>query len=251
MLQRVAMSGINPRVLAEKTISVFGVGGLGSIVAEMLVRVGVGKLILVDKDIVGPENFNRLGFDVEDIGKPKVEAIAKKLKKIGEIRGKDFPLEIETYYTNVIGWGELPNIVERSDLIFTCFDNPEARLEVNFWAVKKNKVLIDGGTSEDGLRGRIITVVPYKTPCLNCYFGEGTIMEVEENIILITEACNASLPTTMAIVASLQVDQGLKYLLNKQIVPLIFVNLEEDPIIVVRKDVKRRKNCEVCGVEEK
>ncbi|MHA1608512.1 MAG: HesA/MoeB/ThiF family protein [Candidatus Njordarchaeales archaeon] len=249
MLERVKRAGVNPELLHSKTVCVFGVGGLGAIVAEMLARIGIGRIIIVDRDIVGPENLNRLGYDVEDVGKPKVEALAKKLSKLARVMN-DFSPTIEAYYADVIAWEKLPEIIEKCDLIFTCFDNIEARLEINYWAVKLRKPLIDGGTSTDGLGGRIITVIPYDTPCLGCYFGSGTMLKLEEGEN-ISGSCDASIPTTMSIVAALQVDSGLKLLHEKKVAPRIIISLREDEMIVFQDyNVKRRRDCEYCGGKE-
>ena len=78
IFSRILLSNINPLKLVNKTAAVFGLGGLGVLVAEMLARVGIGKLILVDRDVVELENLNRLGYSYEDLNIPKVEALAKK-----------------------------------------------------------------------------------------------------------------------------------------------------------------------------
>jgi len=244
MLSRIASAGYDPALINQKTFCIFGVGGLGVLVAEMLVRAGAGKLILVDRDVVGPENLNRLGYDAKDIGKAKVDALAEKLQELAKIRGQGFPLNVEKYFVDVIAWDKLNHLIKRCDIILTCFDNLEARLEVNYWAIKNRKVLIDGGTSENGLRGRVITVIPYKTPCLGCYFDDTTLYTLNEEE---SGSCNASLPTTMAIIAAIQVEMALKLLHNKKVTPRINVNLENGVNVVEIHDVKRRRNCRFCG----
>lgn len=248
MLERIANSGFDPMKLHEKTACVFGVGGLGSIVAEALVRVGVGHLILVDRDVVGEENLNRLGYTADDVGKPKVVALSEKLRAIARVLGSEFKVRITEYFVDVIAWDKLADVIRECDIIFTCFDNLEARLEVNYWAVKLNKILVDGGTSDNGLRGRVIVVKPHMTPCLGCYFDSDALYSegVEESS---DAPCNASLPTTMAIVASLQVDQGLRLLLGKgNVYARINVNLDDDISITKFSDLKPRKDCKYCGV---
>ena len=249
ILSRVAASGIDPVKIHKKTACVFGVGGLGALVAEMLVRVGIGKIILVDRDIVGEENLNRLGFLDRDIGKPKVEALRRKLMNIASVRGTNFPLEVEAYRADVIAWEKLPEIMKKCDIVFTCFDNLEARLEINYWAIQLRKNIVDGGTSDNGLRGRVISVIPGKTPCLGCYFDTGTLFDLSESDTESTGSCNASLPTTMAIVAAIQLDQGLRISLNMPgIVPKIIINLEDEISLTKMLDLKPRKNCRFCGV---
>ncbi|MCI1821464.1 tRNA threonylcarbamoyladenosine dehydratase [Megasphaera sueciensis] len=70
-------------ILAEKTVLIFGLGGVGSYVVEALVRAGVGTLILVDKDVFDPSNINRqLGATVNTIGCYKTEVMAARARII-------------------------------------------------------------------------------------------------------------------------------------------------------------------------
>ncbi|MCK8115793.1 sulfur carrier protein ThiS adenylyltransferase ThiF [Anaerosoma tenue] len=64
------------------TVAIIGCGGLGSNVAEMLVRSGVGRLTLVDFDTVDEGNLNRQFFFRDQIGMPKVIALAENLQRI-------------------------------------------------------------------------------------------------------------------------------------------------------------------------
>lgn len=77
------------------TIAVVGVGGVGSVTAEMLTRCGIGKLILFDYDKVELANMNRLFFQPHQSGLSKVEAAAETLKNINP------DVEIVTYNYNI------------------------------------------------------------------------------------------------------------------------------------------------------
>ena len=69
--------------LAKKRVAVFGVGGVGSWCAEMLVRAGVGGVLLVDDDLVAASNVNRqLPATTRTIGQPKVEVMRERLLEI-------------------------------------------------------------------------------------------------------------------------------------------------------------------------
>ncbi len=71
------------RRLAECSVLVAGVGGLGCTVAQVLVRAGVGKLILMDAGIVDEPDLNRqILYTSADLGRPKVEVAAEKLSAI-------------------------------------------------------------------------------------------------------------------------------------------------------------------------
>lgn len=247
MFSRIIVAGYDVNRLLEKTVLVCGAGGLGVVVAEILARTGVKRLIVVDKDTVGVENFNRLGFNSEDIGKPKALVLAERLLRLrnqGDIDEK-FKLEVEAYHENIIAWDELEMLISRSDLIFTCFDNLDARLEVNHFAVRQGVPIVDGGTSVDGLRGTVTVVIPGKTPCIRCYSDPSTIMSLDGERP--PGECSASLATTMSIVASLMADQAFRYLLEYgETLPRIRISLEEE-VLLTKENVMRRPDCRDCG----
>jgi sulfur carrier protein ThiS adenylyltransferase len=73
--------GVHQKI-KKAVVGIAGLGGLGSTVAIALARVGVGKLILVDFDVVEPSNLNRQQYFLHQIGMPKVEALQAILSKI-------------------------------------------------------------------------------------------------------------------------------------------------------------------------
>jgi sulfur carrier protein ThiS adenylyltransferase len=75
-------SGRNPLVLnalRRSTVGIAGAGGLGSNVAISLARAGVGRLVIADHDRVEPANLNRQQYFVDQVGRPKVEALRENL----------------------------------------------------------------------------------------------------------------------------------------------------------------------------
>lgn len=65
--------------LNRGTVGIAGAGGLGSNVAAALARAGVGKLIVADFDVLEPPDLNRQYYFVDQVGKPKVEALGENL----------------------------------------------------------------------------------------------------------------------------------------------------------------------------
>lgn len=257
MFSRIIFSGFDVRKLLAKTAVIGGAGGLGVIVGEVLARTGIGKLIIIDRDIVEEENFNRLVYNREDSGKPKAQCLARKLESIRNSADIDskFHLKTEAYQEDVVAWMELEDLIGKADIVFTCFDNEAARIELNAYATTLGKPLIDGGTSENALRGTILTVVPGKTPCLECYWSNETLISIEDveadelelKTSILKVPCGASLATTMNIVASLQTEQALKIVFGYgEIVPQIRISLEES-FSVTLAHPKRRKGCLACG----
>ncbi len=73
--------GVHSR-LKQGTVGIAGVGGLGSAVAVALARIGVGRLVIADFDVVEPSNLNRQQYFIDQIGRYKVDALAENLKRI-------------------------------------------------------------------------------------------------------------------------------------------------------------------------
>ncbi len=69
-------------IMQKHTVGIAGAGGLGSNVAMALVRVGIGKLVIADFDVVSDSNLNRQFYFSNQIGRVKVEALKENLKKI-------------------------------------------------------------------------------------------------------------------------------------------------------------------------
>lgn len=68
--------------IKHSCVGIAGVGGLGSAIAVALTRLGIGKLIIVDFDLVEPSNLNRQQYFVDQIGQPKVTALKENLLRI-------------------------------------------------------------------------------------------------------------------------------------------------------------------------
>ena len=123
-----------------------GTGGLGCSVALGLARLGVGKIILLDKDVVDVHNLNRqILFDHADVGHSKVEAAQKKILRDHRINQK---MEVETY--NMCALENWPKIVELSanaSVIFNMIDVGEYfDAAVQSLCLSRKIPLIMGGT---------------------------------------------------------------------------------------------------------
>ncbi len=80
--------------LKQAHVAVFGIGGVGGHVVEALARSGVGKLDLIDRDVICPSNLNRQIIATwQTIGKPKVEAAAERIRLINpQCQVRQFPV---------------------------------------------------------------------------------------------------------------------------------------------------------------
>lgn len=192
--------------LLGKSVTIAGVGGLGMLSAEMLARCGVGILNLFDMDTVDDVNLNRLGFHPDDLGKPKVEVISERIKRINR------DVHPEPHHGDIMMLDNedvFEDRVSKSNVVLMGMDNLPARMFVNQKCVNNGIVLIDGGASRSALSGYVQPIIPGKTACTSCRSSIAAKAPRERG-----QRCTASLPTTMAIIASIQVQEALKYLLG-------------------------------------
>ncbi|XP_068092383.1 ubiquitin-like modifier-activating enzyme 5 isoform X3 [Hyperolius riggenbachi] len=172
------------------TVAVVGVGGVGSVTAEMLTRCGIGKLLLFDYDKVELANMNRLFFQPHQAGLSKVEAAEHTLSNGGLKEG------------------------DPVDLVLSCVDNFEARMAINTACNELGQIWMESGVSENAVSGHIQLIKPGESACFACAPPLVVAANIDEKTLKRAGVCAASLPTTMGVVAGILVQNVLKYLLN-------------------------------------
>jgi adenylyltransferase/sulfurtransferase len=152
------------RRLLDSHVTLAGCGALGTVLANALVRAGVGHLRLVDRDFIEENNLQRqVLFDEHDVAEnlPKAEAAARKLSAINSSVHVE-PVVADIDRTNIL------DLVQDADLILDGTDNFEIRYLINDVAVKFGKPWVYGGCI--GSHGQTMTILPGETPCLRCVF---------------------------------------------------------------------------------
>src|SRR5437763_13370624 len=152
------------RKLVDARVTLCGCGALGTVLANALVRAGVGHLRLVDRDFIETHNLQRqVLFDEHDVAEnlPKAEAAARKLGAINSAVHVE-PVVTDIDRTNIVA------LVEDADLVLDGTDNFEIRYLINDVAVKLGKPWVYGGCI--GGHGQTMTILPGETPCLRCVF---------------------------------------------------------------------------------
>jgi ubiquitin-like modifier-activating enzyme 5 len=201
------------------SVIIIGVGGVGSVTAEMLTRCGIGKLLLYDYDKVELANMNRLFFRPEQSGMSKVEAAEHTL------RGINPDVLFEVYNENITtseNYDRLSRRIlhggldgeSRVDLVLSCVDNYAARMTVNQICNEINQTWLESGVSENAVSGHIQLLVPGRYACFECAPPAVVASGEDENDIKRDGVCAASLPTTMGIVAGFLAQATLKHLLG-------------------------------------
>lgn len=150
--------------LLDSHVTLCGCGALGTVLANALVRAGVGHLRLVDRDFIETNNLQRqVLFDEHDVAEnlPKAEAGARKLSAINSSVHVE-PVVTDIDRTNIL------ELCQDADLILDGTDNFEIRYLINDVAVKLGKPWVYGGCI--GSHGQTMTILPGQTPCLRCVF---------------------------------------------------------------------------------
>jgi sulfur carrier protein ThiS adenylyltransferase len=101
--------------LSQSTVGIAGAGGLGSNIAATLARAGVGKLIIADDDVLEAPDLNRQCYFVDQIGKPKVEALLENLTKMN-------PFSMYEIHKIKIDRENVRRIFGPADLLIEAFD---------------------------------------------------------------------------------------------------------------------------------
>jgi molybdopterin/thiamine biosynthesis adenylyltransferase len=193
------------RLLASSVVIV-GCGAIGAAAANLLVRAGVGRLRIIDRDFVEPSNLQRqVLFDESDAREalPKAVAAERKLRSINStiaVEGVVADLSPQNAAESLTGF----------DLILDGTDNFETRFLINDFAVQSGQPWIyDAAVASYGLT---MTIRPGQTACLACLLESGlTTPGLEETCDTI-----GVLGPIVNLIASLQVAEALKLLAHRE-----------------------------------
>lgn len=193
------------RRLLQSRVVLLGCGALGTVIANTLVRAGVGHLRLCDRDFIEPNNLQRqVLFDEDDIaaGLPKAHAAAIKLARINSAVVVE-PMVVDVNHANI------ERLAEGCSLLLDGTDNFETRFLINDLAVKSDRPWVYGAVI--GATGLCMTVLPRDTPCLRCIFEEAPPPELNPT-------CDTAgvLSPAVNLVASFQAMEAIKLLVGRR-----------------------------------
>jgi molybdopterin/thiamine biosynthesis adenylyltransferase len=216
--------------LKAARVAVVGIGGLGCSASVYLAAVGVGKIILIDKEKFELNNLNRqiLGWQ-RDIGKFKAEVAKEKLKALNS------DIKVEAVVAEITK-NNAHSVIKDVDVVVDGQDNWKTRFIINKYCVTHNIPFIHAGVS--ALHGQMTTIVPREGPCLRCIFPKDP-PEVKKIPVL---------AATPALFASLQIMETVKLItgMGKPLVGrMLFANGRE--MVFETVEVKRNVECPVCG----
>ncbi len=191
--------------LGEAAALLVGCGALGGVVAQTLVRCGVGRLVLVDRDVVDRTNLARqVLFEDRHAaeGTPKVEAALEALARIGG------PTRVEGVAAHVDG-SNVAALADGVDLVLDGTDNLATRYLLNDLCVRDGLPWVYGGVVGGG--GLALAVRPGRGPCLRCVFPDppppGTLPTCDTaGVLLPAVGAVASLQAGLALRLLAEVD---------------------------------------------
>ena len=232
------------RRLCESRVFLCGCGALGTVLAETLVRAGVGFVRLVDRDFVEASNLQRqVLFDEDDIAArlPKAIAAERKLRKINSGIAID-AIVADVDYTNVM------QFTDGVDLILDGTDNFEIRFLLNDASLESGIPWVYAGVI--GSHGQTMPIFPRETACLRCLIetvpAPGT-----------TETCDTAgvIGPAVNVVASLEAVTAMKILTGGKnaVAPVLtIVDVWDGTLRTMNlDDLRERTDCPACKRNER
>ena len=220
--------------LRDAKVCVVGVGGLGNPITTRLVAMGVGKIRIVDRDVIELSNLHRQTlFDDSDVGEIKVEVASRKLQKLNpNVKIEALPVSVNDYTAL--------EVVDGCDVVIDALDSVNARYSLNKACVKKNIPFVTGAAV--GVSGQAFTILPKQSACYHCMFPS---LDEESMPTCSIEGVH---PSILSIIGGIEVAEAVKIILGKK--PsladrILHVDLENLDFVYTK--TFRVDECPVCG----
>jgi adenylyltransferase/sulfurtransferase len=222
------------RKLQSSSMAIAGVGGVGSSAAYYLARSGVGRLRLIDQDIVESTNLARLhSATTEDLYHPKVEVLADRLSELGKWCYIEPIIETVTERN-------ADDLLRDVDLIFDGLDNFRTRYILNKYAVRSGTPYLFTSAVAD--QAHLALLNPPKTACLEC-----VMPHVADRFEDSCETLGVS-PSIIGLTGALGAGIALRSLLglpNAWDDHLVTIDMAGPEFLLSR--LSKREDCECCG----
>ena len=220
--------------LKNAKVCIVGAGGLGNPISSQLTAMGIGTLRIVDRDIIELSNLHRQTlFDEDDVGKVKVEVIAKKLQKLNK-DCKIEPTPMSLIEQNAV------EIIQGCDIVIDALDNMRGRTALNKACIKLNIPLIT--TSAIGVTGQVFTIIPKESACYSCVTSDSG------GELLGTCGIEGVHPSVLSIVGGIAVTEAVKIITGKT--PNLcnrILHIDLDNLYFTFTRTEKVKECIVCN----
>ena len=223
------------RKLGESKVAIIGCGALGTVIATILVRAGIGQVKIIDRDFIEYHNLQRqVLFDEDDIKNqiPKAIAAERHLKKVNssiEIKG----IVADVNFTNI------EKLVSGVDLILDGLDNRETRFLINDVSLKLKIPWIYGGAISS--YGMTMNIIPGETACLRCLWHKPS----ETGVAMTCDTAGVVAPAPF-ITASLQATEALKILTGARDINRDLISIDVWSAEMKHLKIARNNDCPSC-----
>jgi len=208
--------------LLQSKVAIIGAGGLGGTVVELLTRMGIGELIIADKDIMGDSNLNRQILSKEiNLGQSKVEVAVKRVKEINS------SIYI-TGHSVFIDSDNVKKIIKEAAVVVDALDNLPSRFVLQRACRDLKIPLIHGAIA--GFNGQLTTIFPEDKGLELIYGSDRDLPEHG------SEATLGAPTVTPALIASLEAQEVIKVLLKRGKLfrnRLLYLDIEDGTIEVL------------------
>lgn len=220
--------------IINSKILIIGCGGLGNIIAPCLVANGIGKIGLVDNDVIELSNLSRQTcFNKSNIGQKKIQVLGKKLKKLNEL--SEIILIDDTINEN-----NADMIFEKFDIILDCSDNFLTKKLSNEVALKLKKTFIFiSAINFIGYFAVFNFNKNYHAGCLNCIFPN-------KDYIKINCLQSGVFSATVNLISSIAINETLKIAGNFGIIQKKFIILNSLDLSIKYIDLTFNPFCDIC-----
>ncbi|MHB8084781.1 MAG: ThiF family adenylyltransferase [Dehalococcoidia bacterium] len=222
--------------LKRSSIVIVGCGALGSNVANLLVRAGVGRVRIIDRDFIEYHNLQRqVLFDENDIidRLPKAIAAKRRLDAVNSL------VDIEAIVSD-INYSSAERFCSGMDVILDGLDNLETRYLINDVALKLGIPYIYGGAVSS--LGMTMTIIPGRTPCFRCVFPD-----IPPEGIMPTCETDGVLGTAAAAISSFEATEAIKVLVGSDRLNKDLISLDVWNISFQRLPIARKEGCPACN----
>lgn len=214
---------------------IIGLGGLGNLVAQKLVAMGIGYLRIVDRDIVSRSDLHRQHlYDAESIGLPKVEVALKKLSSLNpDVELDPHPVSFSSLNAS--------DLIEGVDVVLDGLDRPQSRYIINRTCNRVKIPYVFAGAIET--HGNVAPILPGQTFCLECFMPGLKDDDLPKCGVVGVH------PSILGIITAVQTYEAVRILMGREpklLNKLLYIDLSDMRFHTLK--LSALENCPVCGI---
>ena len=188
-------------ILLGSRASIVGLGGLGGAVTEILARIGIGTLTLIEADTFEESNLNRQFLSTHRLlDTSKTKAAIKRVREIN-------PTITVEVHDELLDNKNATSLIENSDVIIDCLDNIQTRFSLESASKTVRSPLVSAAVA--GVYGHVITIFP-EDKGLMLIYGDSDILPQKG-----VETSLGCLPHAVTLLAALETSEVVKIILKK------------------------------------